>query len=121
MEQKEFSTPIPHPTPRMDPSSAAPWRLLGPGIWELLLNSSPTGETSALQYYEPGAKSITDEIITHTYIEEVCFLEGGLKDVTLDQEWGKGAYAYRLPGMKHGPYEASAIGVLQFVKCSPAK
>ena len=73
-----------------------------------------------LQWYEPGAQSVTDEVITHTYIEEVVFLEGGLRDVSLGQEWGRGAYAYRLPGMRHGPYIASERGCYQFVKIVPA-
>ena len=60
---------------------------------------------------------MTDEIITHTYIEEVVFIEGGLRDVTLGQEWGPGAYAYRKPGMRHGPYVAHGTeGCFQFVK-----
>lgn len=75
----------------------------------------------ALQYYEPGTKSVTMDIITHHYIEGVCFLDGGSKDLTLSQRWGRGAYAYRLPGMRGGPYQAAeTTGVLQFVKCIPA-
>ena len=46
----------------------------------------------------------------------MIFLEGGLEDLTLSQAWGKGAYAYRYPGMKHGPYRALEGGCLQFVK-----
>ena len=73
-----------------------------------------------LQWYEPYAVSVTDEVITHPYIEEVCFIEGGLEDVTLGQAWSTGAYVYRYPGMKHGPYKASPTGCLQFVKLLPA-
>jgi hypothetical protein len=92
-----------------DPKLAKPWYAIGPGIWERHLNGS--GENrSMLQWYEPGAKSVIDEIITHPYVEEVIFIEGGLKDVTLGLEWGPGAYAYRLPGMKHGPYVAGSKG-----------
>lgn len=72
-----------------------------------------------LYWYEPETKSITDEIITHTYIEEVTYIKGGLKDMTLGLEWGPGAYAYRFPGMKHGPYFASSEGCYQFVKIVP--
>ncbi|KAK7219415.1 hypothetical protein V2G26_007418 [Clonostachys chloroleuca] len=74
---------------------------------------------SCLQWYEPNTTSVTDDIITHLYIEEVCFIEGGLLDVTLGEGWGPGSYAYRLPGMKHGPYKASPQGCLQFVKLVP--
>ncbi|KAH8820237.1 hypothetical protein F5884DRAFT_40667 [Xylogone sp. PMI_703] len=123
MEEKEFTNPPSHPGPSAseNPESVKPWYLIGPGIWELMLNSSTDGEKSVLQWYEPGAKSVTDEIITHTYIEEVVFIEGGLRDVTLGKGWGPGAYAYRYPGMKHGPYVASDKGCFQFVKCSPER
>lgn len=123
--QKEFTTRPSHPpigAPPVWTPVEGQWYSIGPQIWELVLNGDPSSnEKSVLQWYEPGAVSVTDEIITHTYIEEVCFIEGGLGDVTLGQEWGQGAYAYRLPGMKHGPYKASAQGCLQFVKLSPAK
>ena len=122
--QKEFTNRPAHPNigaAPVTPSQEGQWYSIGPQIWELLLNGeADSDEKSVLQWYEPGAKSVTDEIITHPYIEEVCFLEGGLKDVTLGQGWGQGAYAYRLPGMKHGPYVASPQGCLQFVKLVPA-
>lgn len=129
--QQEFSTPPPRPrigAPAVPPpqkggegQSQRYWYTIGPGIWELLLNgNSDSDEKSVLQWYEPGAKSTTDAVIAHSYVEEVCFLEGGLRDLSLDHEWGQGAYAYRFPGMKHGPYRASARGCLQFVKISPA-
>lgn len=70
-----------------------------------------------LQWYESNATSATDEVITHTYIEEVCFLDGSMMDVTLGEEWGKGAYAYRLPGTKHDLYKAGGKGVVHFAKC----
>ena len=122
--QKEFTNRPSHP-----PIGAAPvsnhqedrWYSIGPGIWELVLNGDPNSDNkSVLQWYEPGATSVTDEIITHLYIEEVCFIEGGLEDVNLGQGWSQGAYAYRLPGMRHGPYKASLQGCLQFVKLVPA-
>ncbi|OKL55535.1 hypothetical protein UA08_09194 [Talaromyces atroroseus] len=120
LQQQEFSSRPNHP-----PVGAAAvwtpeegqWYSIGPGIWELLLNGKRESHNkSVLQWYEPGATSVTDEVITHTYIEEVCFIEGGLEDVSLGQAWSIGAYAYRLPGMKHGPYKASPQGCLQFVK-----
>lgn len=135
MNQKEFTNATPHPPPNAssysDHTQFYPWVSIGQGIWELHLNGGPgptkstptlTAERSVLQYYEPGARSVTMEIITHDYIEEVVFLDGGLKDVTLGKLWGRGAYAYRLPGMEHGPYIADEEhGVLQFVKCVPVQ
>ncbi|KAJ5757682.1 uncharacterized protein N7511_006376 [Penicillium nucicola] len=118
--QKEFSTPPPHPpagTPQ-HAESALPWYSIAPGVWEFLLNGDAEHK-AALQWWEPNAVSAQTEPITHTYIEEVCTLRGGLQDVTLGKAWGIGSYAYRFPGMKHGPYRASEEGCLQFVKVVP--
>ncbi|CAP95810.1 Pc21g09130 [Penicillium rubens Wisconsin 54-1255] len=95
IHEKEFSTPPPHPpvgTPQNSPS-ALPWYSIAPGT----------------------------KPITHTYIEEVCTLRGGLEDISLGKSWGMGAYAYREPGMEHGPYRATKDGCLQFVKVVPVK
>jgi anti-sigma factor ChrR (cupin superfamily) len=124
LQQKEFSSPGPHPLPDVNrPVPSSPWYAIGPGIWELLLNGEADSDhKSVLQWYQPGAVSVTDQIITHTYVEEVVFLEGGLEDVTLQQAWSKGAYAYRHPGMRHGPYRAPRDkGCLQFVKLVPVE
>lgn len=103
-----------------DSRVATPWYNIGLGIWELLLNGNvDSDERTVLQWYEPNAVSSTDQIITHTYIEEVILMEGGLEDLTLSQSWKTGAYAYRHPGMKHGPYRASESGCLLFVKTLP--
>ena len=129
MDQKEFSPPpsLPDANSAQDPSSAQPWYPVSPGsgIWELHLNGervvgSPitTTEKSVLQWYTPHART-ADRIITHPFVEEVIFLDGELEDLTLGQAWGKGAYAYRHPGMRHGPYRASSEGCLMFVKIYP--
>ncbi|KAL1901325.1 hypothetical protein Sste5346_001730 [Sporothrix stenoceras] len=88
------------------------WCTIGPGIWELFLNGIATSDNKAvLQWYEPNTTSVDPHaIITHTYIKEVYFVQGGLADVTIGRGWGLGSYAYRLPGMKHGPYKASPEG-----------
>ncbi|KAJ3985483.1 hypothetical protein F5890DRAFT_1409388 [Lentinula detonsa] len=123
MHQKEFTSLPPRPKPYASAEDALPWYSVGPGIWEYSLNSSSSTSTSVseravIQWCEPNTKWPSDDsVITHEYIEEVIFLEGGLRDLTLQQEWGPGAYAYRLPGMKHGPYEASEKGCLEFVRC----
>jgi len=67
------------------------------------------------------AKSVTDETTTHTYIQKVIFTEGQLNDVTLGLGWGAGAYACRLPWMKHSPYVARNEGCYQFPRICPAK
>jgi hypothetical protein len=47
-----------------------------------------------------------DEIITHTYYEEVYILQGSITDLSLNETFGKEYHAWRNPGMKHGPYQA---------------
>ncbi|KAF2810782.1 uncharacterized protein BDZ99DRAFT_288866 [Mytilinidion resinicola] len=119
MHQLEFpATPPTLPNPLLPASENAPWRLIGPGTWELPLNhsASPIKEKSVLQYYEPHTPSITDAIITHTYTEEVVILKGSLTDVKKGITAVLGSYAFREPGMEHGPYRAGDEGVLQFVK-----
>ena len=64
---------------------------------------------------------MTDDVITYTYIEEVVFLGGGLRDVLMRQEWSQGVYAYRLPGMRHGPHIVSEKGCHQVVKIVPVE
>jgi len=118
--QKEFTTPPPLPAPGTPANSedVKPWYSVAKGIWELCLNGE--GENKAvLQWWEPNTTTPNNPI-THTFIEEVCFLQGRLEDLSLEQSWGVGAYAYRLPGMKHGPYKASEEGCLMFVKTAPA-
>lgn len=48
MEQKELATPVPRPREGVSdyPDTAKPWKLLSPGIWELVLNESISWERS---------------------------------------------------------------------------
>ncbi|KAJ5577964.1 uncharacterized protein N7459_006928 [Penicillium hispanicum] len=118
-QQKEFTVPPPPPPPGTpkDAPSTQPWSAVGTGIWELILNGDAEHK-SVLQWWEPHTTTAGTPI-THTFVEEVCFLKGGLEDLTLQQAWGVGAYAYRKPGMEHGPYRAAAEGCLMFVKAVP--
>ncbi|KAK5988163.1 hypothetical protein PT974_12303 [Cladobotryum mycophilum] len=95
MEQFDF-----HPA-----TASRTWSPLGPGIEQMVLNEDKaTGRRTTLQRYEPGAQNARVE--THTYIEEIYLVEGDLHDITLGQGWEKGAYAYRKPGMEHGPFRS---------------
>jgi hypothetical protein len=119
-EQKEFTVPPPHPAPGTPPyaADAKPWYSVATGIWELLLNGEAEHK-AVLQWWEPNVAT-ANKPITHTFIEEVCFLKGQLKDLRLGASWGVGAYAYRKPGMEHGPYVSSDEGCLMFVRVVPA-
>ncbi|KAF2237661.1 hypothetical protein EV356DRAFT_382563 [Viridothelium virens] len=118
MQQYEFHTPL--------PTSTRPWQSLEPGIDELILNHDPTtGRRTTLQRWQPGARNAATSL--HDYFEEVILLEGDLRVVpgkgTAEGQpgetevWGKGAYAFRRPGMVHGPF-ASEAGCLMFISCT---
>jgi hypothetical protein len=55
---------------------------------------------------------------SHDYVEEIYLAEGDLTDTRLGRGWEKGAYAYRKPGMEHGPFK-SEKGCLMFIVCIP--
>lgn len=108
MEQLEFH----------DPSTRTSWQQCEPGIRMMIINEDlATGRRSLLQQYSPGAANATS-LVPHPYIEEVYLIEGDLTDITIGQTFTKGMYAYRNPGMKHGPY-TSQNGCLMFVICMP--
>ena len=66
---------------------------------------------SRLLRVEPGVS--TAESVTHDYHEEVWIVDGGLIDRRLEEAFTAGMYAYRTPGMEHGPYDYP-IGCLMF-------
>lgn len=105
-----------------DPASrlGRTWRQVEPGIDEMILNQDPTTvRKTLLQRWQPGAVNV-QKIFVHQYIEEIYIVEGDLTDTRLGQSWQKGAYAYRKPGMEHGPF-ASKDGCLMFITCVPAE
>ncbi|KAK6463256.1 RmlC-like cupin domain-containing protein [Scheffersomyces coipomensis] len=89
------------------------------GIYNKILNEDKqSGRITLLQKYEPGA--FTDNVAKHTFIEEVYIIEGELTDKGLKKTFEKGSYAFRHPGMIHGPYE-SRKGCLTFIIIDPSK
>jgi hypothetical protein len=75
-------------------------------IWDQILAHDPaTGDATLLQRYEAGAAT-PPETIVHDYWEEVMILSGELTDLALGQTFTTGMYAYRPPGMDHGPYQS---------------
>ena len=112
MEQFEF-----HPAVS---SYNRTWSQLEPGVDELVLNQDlATGRRTTLQRWKPGAQNQQD-IFVHDYVEEIFIVEGDLYDTRLEQGWEKGAYAYRKPGMEHGPFR-SERGCLMFITNIPVE
>jgi hypothetical protein len=81
---------------------------------QVLAEDPETGDGTALQRYEPGTDTSRQGAVRHDYFEEVYILEGSLTDLRLDETFTAGMYAYRHPGMEHGPWR-SAEGVLMLV------
>jgi hypothetical protein len=111
MEQFEFHSP--------DSLSSRTWVALEPGIDQMTLNhDSTTGRHTTLQRWQPGAINQQTNTFVHDYVEEIYLAEGDLYDTRLKQGWKKGAYAYRKPGMEHGPFK-SENGCLMFIVMIP--
>ncbi|KAG8668570.1 hypothetical protein FPOAC2_07867 [Fusarium poae] len=110
MEQFEF-----HPATT---SHNRTWSPIEPGVDELILNEDKqTGRRTTLQRWQPGARNQKD-VFVHDYVEEIYMAEGDLYDEKLQKGWSKGAYAYRKPGMRHGPFRSEG-GCLMFIVCIP--
>lgn len=135
MQQLEFHPPLTDPlnnTPR-------PWTPLEPGIDQLTLNHDPsTGRATYLQRWAPNTQNRIQNFV-HDYVEEIVILEGDLRDLKgrrsgtgellgessnsarpgePGQVWTKACYAYRKPGMEHGPFRSEG-GCLMFIVCLP--
>ncbi len=75
------------------------------GITEKILSlDKDTGDYTRMVNFAAGVE--TTETIEHDFWEEVIIIEGSLIDTRLNQEFTKGMYGCRPPGMKHGPYKS---------------
>lgn len=85
----------------------------------MILNEDPlTGQRTLLQRHEPGTLDAKESL--HDYIEEIFIVEGDLGDKRTGEMYGKGYYAYRKPGMVHGPFYSEG-GCLMFITCTPVE
>ncbi|KAL0575235.1 hypothetical protein V5O48_006726 [Marasmius crinis-equi] len=118
-------------------SQSREWKTLGPGITQMILNHNPeSGRRTCLQKWEPKTSNQIQD--AHDYIEEIFIVEGDLRDLKgrksgvgeivgdgqvdegKGEVWTKGSYAYRRPGMEHGPFK-SEEGCLMFIVIIPVK
>lgn len=127
MEQFEFHHYETHPTS----GNPRTWKPLEPGISQLTLNHDPsTGRATYLQRWDPNTENQIQNFI-HDYIEEIFIVEGDLQDLKgrksgtgeiVEGErgdvWTRGTYAYRKPGMEHGPFRSEG-GCLMFIVVIP--
>ncbi|MCX4878817.1 MULTISPECIES: cupin domain-containing protein [unclassified Streptomyces] len=97
----------------------APWRRppgSPDGVWEQVLAEDPDSEdATVLQRYEPETDTSAQGPVRHDFFEEVYVVEGSLTDLRLGETFTAGMYAYRHPGMEHGPW-TSTEGVLMLVR-----
>ncbi|PSN67772.1 hypothetical protein BS50DRAFT_348611 [Corynespora cassiicola Philippines] len=129
MEQFEFHPYQKHPST----GEQRQWRQLEPGIAQLTLNHDPqTGRGTYLQRWDPKTENQIQNFV-HEYVEEIFLVDGDFRDlkgrqsgsgeIIAGQEgpvWTKGSYAYRKPGMEHGPFR-SEEGCLMFIVTIPAE
>lgn len=139
-ELQQFEFPHFCTTPFLDPFDSAKhrkWKDLEPGILQLTLNcDASTGRCTYLQSLAPDTEGPIQNFV-HDYVEEIIILEGDLRDFNgrasgtgeLTLAWEsmgsektqgevrtKGCYAYRKPGMEHGPFR-SEVRCLMFIAC----
>ncbi|KAK6198848.1 uncharacterized protein RJT21DRAFT_51626 [Scheffersomyces amazonensis] len=88
------------------------------GVYNKILNEDKKiGRVSLLQRYDAGA--FTNDIANHSYFEEVYLIEGSLHDKSLNETFVKGSYAYRHPGMIHGPYKSTEGCIMLVIAYTP--
>lgn len=76
-----------------------------PGLKERIVSHDPqSGDYTRLLYFPAGTE--TKGVQRHDFWEEVWIVEGAIFDLTLGQNFTKGMYACRPPGMAHGPWKA---------------
>jgi hypothetical protein len=111
MEQFDFHAATAYP--------GRSWETIDTGVTQMLLNhDKSTGRRTTLQKWEAGGANAQSHPFVHDYVEEIYLVEGDLYDTKLRQGWTAGAYAYRKPGMEHGPF-TSEKGCLMFIVCIP--
>lgn len=77
------------------------------GISQRIIARDEQGRTLVrILEYEPGTDTTENGVQSHEYFEEVFIVEGSTIDLTLNQEFKKGAVASRPPKMKHGPWKS---------------
>ncbi|KAI1488691.1 hypothetical protein F5X96DRAFT_671444 [Biscogniauxia mediterranea] len=76
------------------------------GIEQMTLNEdAAAGRRTVLQRWRAGAANAPAELRARLRLEEIFIVEGDLADTRRrGGRWEAGAYAYRKPGMDHGPF-----------------
>ncbi|BBD72126.1 hypothetical protein HS1genome_0515 [Sulfodiicoccus acidiphilus] len=84
-------------------TSTLEWRKVTEKVYEKILSKDEeTGSYTRLLRIEPGGK--IEQAQEHPFYEEVYIIKGSLTDLSLNKTFMEGMYAFRNPGMRHGPY-----------------
>lgn len=97
--------------------SGRPWEAVAPGVpgltQKILARGPGPGVVTRLLRWAPGTDTTPLGPQVHDFWEEVYILDGSITDLSLGKTFGRGMYACRPPGMRHGPW-ASAEGCTTF-------
>lgn len=86
----------------LDPETI-PWTKIHDRVFERILHRDEESKAyTRLVKFEPGCRM--DVVLEHEFFEEFLVIEGALVDSGLKKTFTKGMYAFRPPGLKHGPF-----------------
>ena len=84
------------------------WEPLGDHVSQLVLSADDSnGAYTRLLRLDPGYDGSHEPSQSHTFTEEIYLISGTVDDVSRGVTVQAGSYAYRPPGMAHGPWRSS--------------
>ena len=88
----------------LDPEKI-PWKKVYEGIFERVLHRDEDSRAyTRLVRFEAGSR--LDTVLSHDFFEEFIVIDGALTDEALGKTFTRGMFAYRRPGLKHGPFSS---------------
>ena len=94
---------MPRPNREFFDTALINWSRIEDGVYEKILSrDDATGACTRMLKFETHAE--TSNVLAHDFFEEVYVIRGSLIDKRLGKTFTEGMYAFRNPGMQHGPF-----------------
>jgi ChrR Cupin-like domain len=86
----------------LDPGTLS-WTRIHEGVFEKVLHrDESTRAYTRLVMFDPGSR--IPDVLVHDFFEEFVVIEGSIIDETLNRTFTQGMFAFRRPGLRHGPF-----------------